>query len=160
MRRKLLPCIGIIATLLVGATGCATVHSSSQGALSGLAYKGASGEPVELVYVNTTGYYFLWSLPLASGDLRWNDKTKSINGGTRFFCDMVDATALQDALLKIAETRNCDVVDIAFHDSDTSYAGPSYGGAAGAFFGSSQIGISGVLVPRAPKATAKEGESR
>ena len=158
--RTLLPCIGIMATMLVGTAGCATVHRSSQGALAGLAYKGAGGEPAELVYVTTTGYYFLWSLPLASGDLRWNGKTKSINGGTRFFTDMVGATELQDALLKIAEARNCDVVDVAFHDSDTSYAGPSYGGAVGAFFGSSQIGISGVLVPRKPKATAVEGGTK
>ena len=155
MRRKLLPCIGIIATLLVGATGCATVHSSSQGALSGLAYKGASGEPVELVYVNTTGYYFLWSLPLASGDLRWNEATRSINGGTCLFSDQVGVEELQNALLKMAEARNCDVVDVAFHDADTSYAGVSYGGAIGALFGSSEIGISGVFVPRVPKATAK-----
>ena len=160
MRRTLLPFIGIMAMLLVDTTGCATAYCSSQGALDGMAYKGANGAPSELVYITTTGYYFLWSLPLASGDLRWNEKTKSINGGTCFFSDMVGATELQTALLKIAETRNCDVVDIAFHDSDTSYAGPSYGGAVGVFFGSSQIGISGVLVPRAPKATAKEGEAK
>ena len=160
MRRKLLPFIGIMAMLLVDTTGCATAYCSSQGALDGMAYKGANGAPSELVYITTTGYYFLWSLPLASGDLRWNEDTKSINGGTCFFSDMVGATELQTALLKIAETRNCDVIDIAFHDADTSYAGPSYGGAIGAFFGSSQIGISGVLVPRTPKATAQEGGAK
>ena len=160
MRRKLQTLAGIMAALLVGTTGCATVYRSSQGSLDGLAYKGANGAPSELVYITATGYYFLWSLPLASGDLRWNEDTKSINGGTYFFHDMVGATELQTALLKIAETRNCDVVDIAFHDSDTSYAGPSYGGAVGVFFGSSQIGISGVLVPRTPKATAQEGGAK
>ena len=160
MRRKLLPFIGIMAMLLVDTTGCATAYCSSQGALDGMAYKGANGAPSELVYITTTGYYFLWSLPLASGDLRWNEDTKSINGGTCFFSDMVGATELQTALLKIAETRNCDVIDIAFHDADTSYAGPSYGGAIGAFFGSSQIGVSGVLVPRTPKATAQEGGAK
>jgi len=73
---------------------------------------------------------------------------------------MVGATELQDALLKMAETRNCDVIDISYFDSDTSYAGASYGGIVGALFGSSQIGISGVLVPRAPKATVQEGETK
>ena len=156
-RRKLLPFVGIMVALLVGATGCATVYRSSPGSLDGLAYMGAKDAPSELIYITTTGYYFLWTIPIVSGDLRWNDQTKSINGGTCFFRDMVGATELQDALLKIAETRNCDVIDIAYHDTDTSYAGPSYGGAIGVFFGSSQIGVSGVLVPRAPKATAQEG---
>jgi len=152
-RRKLLPFVGLLAALLVGATGCATVYRTSQGSLDGVDYKGVNGSPSETVYVTATGYYFLWSLPLASGDLRWNEQTKSINGGTCFFRDMVGATEIQNALLKMAETRNCDLVDMAFHDSDSSYAGASYGGIIGAFFGSSQIGASGVLVPRAPKAT-------
>jgi len=159
-RRKLLPFFGIMVALLVGATGCATVYRSSPGSLDGLAYMGAKGAPSEHIYITTTGYYFLWTLPLASGDLRWNDQTKSINGGTCFFRDLVGAAELQNALLKIAESRNCDVIDITYHDTDTSYAGPSYGGAIGTLFGSSQIGISGVLVPRAPKATAQEGGTK
>ena len=73
---------------------------------------------------------------------------------------MVSAADLQNALLKFSETRNCDVIDIAFHDSDTSYAGASYGGVIGALFGSSQIGISGVLVPKTPKTTVQEGEAK
>ena len=160
MRRKLLPFGGIIAMLLVGTTGCATVYRSSQGALDGVAYKGANGVPSEHLYIKTTGYYFLWSLPLASGDVRWNANTKSINGGTCLFRDFVGVAELQNALLKIAETRNCDVIDIAYHDADTSYAGPSYGGVIGALFGSSEIGISGVLVPKKPKATVQEGGAK
>ena len=149
-----------MAALLLGATGCASIYRTSPGALDGLAYMGAKGAPSELIYITTTGYYFMWTLPLASGDLRWNEETKTINGGTCFFRDMVGATELQNALLKIAETRNCDVIDIAYHDADTSYAGPSYGGAIGVFFGSSQIGISGVLVPRAPKQTVQKGGTK
>ena len=155
MWRKALPLVGIMAMLLVGTTGCATVYSSSKGAFDGVAYKDASGVPTEHIYIRTTGYYFLWALPLASGDLRWNEETKSINGGTCLFSDQVGVAELQNALLKIAETRNCDVIDVAYHDADTSYAGVSYGGAIGALFGSSEIGISGVFVPRVPKATAK-----
>ena len=160
MRRKLLPFVGIMAALLAGTSGCATVYRSSLGSLDGLTYMGANGAPSELIYITATGYYFMWSLPLASGDLRWNEETKTINGGTCFFRDMVGATELQTALLKIAETRNCDVIDVTYHDSDTSYAGPSYGGAVGVFFGSSQIGISGVLVPRAPKAAVQKGGAK
>lgn len=157
MRRRLLPFVGIMAALLAGTTGCATVYRTSQGSLDGLAYIGAEGTPSELIYIKTTGYYFLWTIPLASGDLRWNEETKSINGGTCFFRDQVGASELQNALLKIAETRNCDVIDIAYHDSDTSYAGPSYGGVIGVFFGSSQIGVSGVLVPKKAKSEVQEG---
>ena len=160
MQRKLLPIAGIVAVLLGCATGCATVYRSSQRPLDGLAYHGANGAPVEHLYITTTGYYLLWTIPLASGDLRWNAKTKSINGGTCLFSDQVGVTELQKALLKIAETRNCDVIDMAFHDSDTSYAGVSTGGIIGALFGSSQIGVSGVLVPRKDKSMVQEGVAK
>ena len=160
MQRKLLPMAGIVAVLLGSATGCATVYRSSQKPLDGLAYHGANGAPVEHLYITTTGYYLLWTIPLASGDLRWNAKTKSINGGTCLFSDQVGVTELQKALLKIAETRNCDVIDMAFHDSDTSYAGVSTGGIIGALFGSSQIGVSGVLVPRKDKSMVQEGVAK
>ena len=149
-----------MAVLLGGATGCATVYHSSPGALDGLTYMGASGAPAELIYITTTGYYFLWTIPLVSGDLRWDEKKNTIDGYPCFFRDQVGATELQTALLKIAETRNCDVIDVTYHDSDTSYAGPSYGGGVGVFFGSSQIGISGVLVPRAPKAAVQKGGAK
>ena len=108
------------------------------------------------MYITTTGYYCLWSIPLASGDLRWNAEKQSINGGTCLFRDQVSATELQNALLKIAESRDCDVIDIVFDDSDTSYAGVSYEGIIGLFFGSSHIGVSGVLVPKKRQPEVKE----
>ena len=157
MRRKLLPHVGLMAAMIAGTTGCATVYCSSQGALDGMEYKDAKGTPSEHVYIKSTGYYFLWTVPLASGDVRWNDEKKSINGGTCLFRDMVGATELQEALLKFAETRNCDVIDMSFQDSDTSFAGVSTGGAIGAMFGSSLIGVSGVLVPRMPKEPVQDG---
>ena len=70
------------------------------------------------------------------------------------------AVQFYSALLKLAETRNCDVVDLTYHDSDPSYAGASYGGVVGALFGSSQIGISSVFVPRTANNAAKEGERK
>ena len=62
----------------------------------------------------------------------------------------VGVNELQTALLKIAESRNCDLVDVYVRDSDSSYAGVSYGGAVGSCFGSSHMSISAVLVPRSP----------
>ena len=55
---------------------------------------------------------------------------------------------LQAALLKIAESRNCDLADVSYFDGDASYAGPSYGGAVGTCFGSSHMSVSAILVPR------------
>jgi hypothetical protein len=55
---------------------------------------------------------------------------------------------LQDALLRYADGRGCDVVDVSYFDSDDSYAGASYEGLIGIFFGSSTMGVSAVLVPR------------
>ena len=100
--------------------------------------------------IDTSGFYMFWTIPLVSGDLRWNEQKKSIEGGTSFFKDQVGVDELQSALLKIAESRNCDLADVYVRDSDASYAGPSYGGAVGSCFGSSHMSISAVLVPRSP----------
>ena len=112
VRHKPLPLVGIMAMLLVGLTGCATVYRTTPGSLTSIDYKGANDTPLEQVYITTTGYHFLWTVPLFSGDLRWNEEKQSINGGTCLFSDQVGADELQNALLKIAERRNCDVIDI------------------------------------------------
>ena len=80
-------------------------------------------------------------------------ETQEICGGTSFFQDQVGFNELQDALLKIARARNCDLADVYFCDSDNSYAGVSYSGAVGTLFGSSHMGVSAILVPR--KAVAR-----
>ena len=152
---KPLAFVGFMASL-VCAAGCATVYRTTPGSLTGMGYKDADAIPLEQVYITTTGYYCLWTIPLVSGDLRWNAEKQSINGGTCLFRDMVGATELQDALLKIAESRNCDVVDIMFDDSDTTFASVSYGGIIGAFFGSSHMGVSGVLVPKKAQPESRE----
>lgn len=131
------------------ATGCATSKYSSRGMLDGLTIKGTGGRPGQLVLLDTSGYYLFWTIPLVSGNLDWNERKKDIEGGVSFFADKVGVDELQYALVKIAESRNCDLVDVHFYDSDTSYAGPSYAGLVGACFGSSHMGVSGVLVPRA-----------
>ena len=159
-RLRSLTAVGAMAALLAGAAGCASVYTTSPGSFASMGYQGANSAPTELVYITTTGYHFLWSIPLASGDLRWNASKQSINGGTCLFRDQVGAAEIQNAMLKIAESRNCDVIDMVFDDSDTSYAGVSYGGIIGLFFGSSQIGLSGVLVPKQPKDGTQEGSGK
>ena len=143
--------IGAAALVASVAAGCASVTYSSPGMLDNVSVKGVEGrKPGQAVLIDTTGFYMFWAIPLVSGDLRWNEQKKSIEGGSSFFKDQVGVNELQTALLKIAESRNCDLVDVYVRDSDSSYAGVSYGGAVGSCFGSSHMSISAVLVPRSP----------
>ena len=139
------------AAMLLAAlfAGCATVEYSSPGKLGNMSVKGAKGaEAGQVVTITTSGYYMFWTIPLVSGDLEWDNEKNDIKGGTSFFSDQVGFNELQDALLKIAEVRDCDLADVSFCDSDQTYAGVSYGGAIGTCFGSSQMGVSAILVPR------------
>ena len=148
--KKLFMQIGAAALIASVAAGCASVTYSSPRALDGVSVKGVDGKVGETVLIDTSGYYMFWTIPLFSGDLRWNDEKKSIEGGTSFFSDQVGIEELQAVLLKIAETRNCDLADVNYFDGDTTYAGISYGGAIGSCFGSSHMSVSAILVPRKP----------
>lgn len=148
MKKLLLAASGMAAALML-ASGCATVTYSSPRILDEVSIKGTDNKLGQLVFVDTTGFYLLWSLPIFSGDLRWDAQKRSIVGGTRIFTDMVDVESVQGALLNTAESLNCDLVDVTFHDSDVSFAEPSYFGLVGAFLGLSRISASAVLVPRA-----------
>ena len=154
MKNMARPVLAASAALLAAMmTGCASVNYSSAGMLGKTIVKGAKGaEAGQVVSMTTTGYYILWTIPLASGDLEWDPETRSIKGGTSFFSDQVGITELQEALHHIAETKNCNLADVYFYDSDTSYASVSEGGIIGMLFGSSQMGVSAILVPRAAKA--------
>lgn len=138
------PKICVLAAVLAAmAAGCASVSYSSPDALDGVTVKGLEGKPAgQQVVIRTTGYYVLWTIPLVSGDLRWNPETKSINGGFSLFEDQVGINELQSALEKIAESRNCDLADVHYNDSDTFYDGMS------SLFGSSDMSVSALLVPR------------
>lgn len=147
---------GTAALLSVLAAGCASVEYSSPGKLAGVAVKGSPNAAAgQHVVITTSGYNMFWSIPLFSGDLRWDGAKRDIRGGTAFFCDQVGFDELQTALLKIAESRNCELADVSFNDNDGFYADVSWGGLVGMFFGSSQMGVSAILVPRA--ADAKQG---
>lgn len=139
----------LAAAAVAACSGCATISSSGNGRLDGIAVKGVEGAPSSHVCLSTTGEYLLWTIPLGSGRFHWNEQTKELETQTAWFSDCVGIAELQDALLKYADGRDCDVADVMFFDSDTSYAGVGYEGILGALFGSSQIGVSAVLVPRA-----------
>lgn len=148
--------IGALALVALTAAGCATVTYSSPGTLDGVVVKGVDGKVGEAVLIDTSGFYMFWAMPLVSGDLRWSAEKKSIEGGSSFFKDQVGIAELQSALLKIAESRNCDLADVNYFDGDASYAGLSYGGVVGSCFGSSHMSVSAILVPR--KTANKEGK--
>ena len=138
------------ASLLAMLTGCAYVQYTSPGMTNDIKVKGVEGRKLgDAVMITTTGYYFIWTVPLVSGDLRWDDEAKSIKGGFRLFRDQVDAESMHAALYKIAETRNCDLTEVYLHHIDSTYAGvSSMSGLIGALFGSSEMCLSAVLVPR------------
>ena len=140
---------GVMTLLAAMVTGCASVEYSSPGKLKNVSVKGAPGaEAGQHVAITTSGYYMFWCIPLVSGDLRWDSAKREIKGGFSLFTDQVGFQELQTALQKIAETRNCNLADVTFHDSDGFYADVSWGGLVGAFFGSSEMGVSAILVPR------------
>ena len=116
--------------------------------LNGIEVKGTDNKARQLVYISTEGFYFLWSVPIVSGDLRWNNKKKTIEGGCSLFTDQVSIDELQNALVKLAEARNCDLMDVTYNDSDTSMGGASYEGLIGFLFGTSRMSVSAVMVPR------------
>ena len=145
---------GLAALFAAMVTGCASVEYSSPGKLGNVSVKGAPGaEDGVHVAITTEGYNMFGYIPLASGDLRWDAEKREIKGGISFFTDQVGFQELQTALQNIAEARNCDLAEVNFHDSDGFYADLSWGGLVGMFIGSSQMGVSAILVPR--KTTAK-----
>ena len=151
MKRKTmtLAVAGVMALLVAMVTGCASVEYSSPGKLKNISVKGAPGaEAGRHVAITTSGYYMFWCIPLVSGDLQWDNEKREIKGGFSFFSDQVSVQDLQTALQKIAETRNCNLADVNFHDSDGVYADVSYAGIVGSLFGSSHMGVSAILVPR------------
>ena len=141
--------IGVAALIALVAAGCASVTYSSPGALKKVSVRGVKNtEGAQFVMIDTSGYYMFWTIPLVSGNLRWNEQKRSIEGGTSLFRDQVGLGELQNALVKLAESRNCDLAEVYFYDTDATYAGVSYSGAIGSCFGSSQMCVSALLVPR------------
>ena len=97
-------------------------------------------------------------MPLFSGDIRWNSKKKSIEGGVSFFKDHVSLANLQNAITQYADSRNCDLVDVIYNNTSASYAEASEVGLIGALFGSATINVSAVLVPRTSDKESEESK--
>ena len=138
----------LIAALAVLITGCATITSTPYDTLDGVKLSGADGKPSEVVFIESTGLFILWQVPIFSGDIRWNNKKKSIEGGVSFFRNHLSLANLQNAITNYADSRNCNLVDVIYNGTETSYAEASETGLIGALFGSSTINVSAVLVPR------------
>ena len=138
----------ICAAMVALATGCASIQCTSPGLLEGVKVKGADGAPSQLVFIESAGFYMFWSVPLASGDVRWNEEKKNIEGGFSLFKNHITMDNMQTAITKYAESRDCDLVDILYNVSGSSFASASQAGLIGSLFGSAQMSVSGVLVPR------------
>ena len=101
--KKIIMKIGA-AALIASAAGCASVTYSTPGKMDKVAVKGVkSVEGARFVMIDTSGYYMFWTIPLVSGNLRWNDQKRSIEGGTSLFRDQVGLGELQNALIKLAD---------------------------------------------------------
>ena len=82
--------------------------------------QGTDGTPSQLVCIDCLGYYILWVVPLVSGDIRWNNEKKTIEGGFSLFKDHVSRENIQKAITNFADSRNCDLLDITYNDSGKS----------------------------------------
>ena len=137
------------ALFALATAGCASITYTSPGTLDSVSVKGMRGnKDAQAVLIDTTGYYLLWTIPLISGDARWDEETKSIKGGSSIFTDHVTVNELQSTLLKLADARNCDLAEVYVHDADSTYAGVN--SPIGTLFGSSHMSISAILLPRTP----------
>ena len=136
-------------------TGCATITSTSYDALDGVKLNGTDRKPSEVVFIESTGFYILWAIPIFSGNIKWNSEKKSLECGVSFFKDNISLANLQNAITNYADSRNCDLVDVIYNDTHASYAEASETGLIGALFCSATINVSAVLVPRTSE---KEGK--
>ena len=146
MRNILKPILCVAFAVLI--TGCATFTSTPYDKLDGVILNGTDRKTSEVVFMESTGFYILWQVPLFSGDIRWNNEKKSIEGGVSFFKDHISLANLQNAITNYADSRNCDLVDVIYNDTNASYAEASETGLIGALFCSATINVSAVLVPR------------
>ena len=138
---------GLASAMAVIAPGCASVECSSPSALAGVTVKGAGGPVREHVLIGTAGYYLFNTLPLVSGDVRWDARKRTIKGGMSFFRNHVREAKLQDALVNLAESRNCDLADVSYCAEGETLADIN-NTFMGVLLGRSQMCVSATLVPR------------
>ena len=152
---KMLKLAALLAAAL--AAGCAHVTISSPNSLAGLDVLGSPTQADRQVVVRNSGIHCLWWFPLASGDMRWDDKTNDIKGGTDFFANHCSSSDCMDTLQKIAERENCDLVDIYFTDMTKSgFDITSFSGLFAWVGGLYEVQACGILRPRAGEPAKEE----
>ena len=137
---------GLAVVAFAFAQGCATVEYSSPTALKGVTIKGVDGQAREHVIIDTTGYFLFNTLPLFTGDISWDARKRSISGGTSFFSNHVKASELQNSLVNLAKSRNCDLADVSYYADGETFAEQPY--FIGALIGKTHMGVSATFVPR------------
>lgn len=137
---------GLAVAALAFAPGCATVEYSSPTALKGVTIKGVDGQAKEHVIIDTMGYFLFNTLPLVTGDVTWDARKRSISGGTSFFSNHVKEIELQNALINIAKSRNCDLADVSYYADGETFAEQPY--FIGVLIGKTHMGVSATLIPR------------
>lgn len=138
---------GLASAMAVLAPGCASIESSSPSALAGVTVKGAGGPVREHIMIDTTGYYLFNTLPLVTGDVRWDAHKRTIMGGTSLFRNHVREAKLQDALVNFAKSRNCDLADVSYSSEGETLADIN-NTFLGVFLGKAHMCVSATLVPR------------
>jgi hypothetical protein len=151
---KLLKLAALLPVAL--AAGCAHVDISSPKSLSGLDVLGSPTQADRQVVVRNSGIHVLWSFPLVSGDMRWDEETKDIKGGLAFFDDYCNTAVCMDVLEGIARRENCDLVGVYFTDMTKSgFDVTSFSGLFAWVGGLYEVQACGILRPRGT-ASAKE----
>ena len=152
---KLLKAAALLPVVL--AAGCAHVDISAPKSLSGLDVLGSPNQADRQVVVRNSGIHVLWSFPLASGDMRWDDETQDVKGGLAFFHDYCNTAVCMDVLEGIAKRENCDLVDVYFTDmTKSSFDVTSIPGLFAWVGGLYEVQACGILRPRGA-APVKEG---
>ena len=153
---KICKLAALLATAL--AVGCAHVDISAPKSLSGLDVLGSPNQADRQVVVRNSGIHVLWSFPLASGDMRWDDATQDVKGGLAFFSDYCNTANCMDVLQAVAKRENCDLVDVYFTDmTKSSFDVTSIPGLFAWVGGLYEVQACGILRPRAD-APAKEAK--
>lgn len=144
---KRIAAAGVAAAALAFAPGCATVEYSSPTALKGVTIRGVDGQVKEHVLIDTTGYFLFNTLPLLTGDVTWDARKRSISGGTSFFSNHVKASELQNVLVNLAKSRNCDLADVSYYSDGETFA-DNNNAFLGVLIGKTHMGVSATFVPR------------
>jgi len=153
--KRTLELAALLSAMLVA--GCAHVDMSSKGSLAGLDVVGSPTQADRQVVVRNSGVHLFWTIPLGTGDMRWNEETEDINGGLVLFDDYCNTDDCLKILQHVAQRENCDLVGVYFTDMTKSgFDITSFSGLFGWLAGLYEVQACGILRPRA-SVPAKEG---